>query len=186
MSLTKLQEKIIQDATAKAAEITKSFAAQKAEREEKVRDAARKLEEDIIDQAQKEAEYISTRALQDAKMNMRSKILHDKQKQLDVLEQAFLQQLLDMPKEESKAMIEKLLKHVPKKEKGTIVAGEVSHHAVEKLCDSKEHTVAKEVIAGEGGFIFRGDKSEVDLTFTNLVRQVFLHHRSEIAHVLFR
>ena len=92
MSLTKLQEKIIQDATAKAAEITKSFAAQKAEREERVRNVARRLEEDIIDQAQKEAEHISARALQDAKMKMRSKILYDKQKQLDVLEQAFLQQ----------------------------------------------------------------------------------------------
>lgn len=180
MSLEKLQEAILEQAEQDASAIATQLQEEKSAEEARILARAQNVEQTIIDSAEREAQNLARRKRQQTELDGRSAVLNAKEDELQQTKQELFTKLAN---EDAKDLIKKLAKHVPD-EKGTIVAGELHKAEVASVLD-KKHTIAKEVIPGEGGFVFRGKDTEINLTLGHLVDTLFRKYRTRLASLLF-
>ena len=114
----------------------------------------------------------------------RADVLVAKQTALAQVRAVFLAQLLHLDEAAAEQLITGLMALVPAAD-GTCVAGEFHHAAVKKAAAKRKLSTAKETIPGEGGFIWRSPRLEMNLTLGQLIDQVLLKHRSAVAETLF-
>jgi len=179
MSLTNLKKTILSQAQAQADEIAAQLQREQKAVENRIIARAQAIEDDIIKKAEHAAMLAARRKRQETELHARAGVLKAKEEELQETEKQILAQLLE---EDPKPLLKALLKLVPD-EKGTIQAGE--HHAKALHALAGDHTIAKETIPGEGGFIFTGKTAELNVTLSHLVAATFRKHRANIAGALF-
>ena len=184
MSFDALAQAITTAAETEAAAVTQRYAEQAAKEQQRITAAAQALEESILQEAESAGQLAATRSHQDQLLATKADILAAKQQALAEVEQALVEQLLTQDDKATSALLKSLLALLPDTA-GTIVAGERQADAVAKAAGRSKHTVAKETIPGDGGFIYRNDTTELNLTITELVHRVFATHRATLAQTLF-
>lgn len=160
MSLPVLQEKILGEAKAQAADIARQGDLELAKERELAMQELREMEERIIVDAENQAQHASRIIHQKAELSGRASVLEAKQEEIAAAKDAFLAMLRELPEAEKKKFLASLKNLLPKTE------GEV-----------KEHT--------DGGFVFHGKGIEVNLTFPQLADRLFWKYRAEISRALF-
>lgn len=184
MSFEQLQEVLWVEAKQQLARINDQYDKELKAEEKRIQAEARRIEEDIITEAEREGQQEGQRLHQVAQLKARADVLLTKQTELEnVLEEA-KKTILGWPEAERKEMVQHLLSFVEEDE-GELYPGEIDENIVRQIGEKKGFKVKKETIKGEGGFIYRGDKTEMNLTVGALLRQLFDSQRAEIARVLF-
>lgn len=184
MSFAEFENTVLQQAQQRAEAVQVSFARQLAVEENKVKQQAMALETGIINRGEAEAERQASQLRQAAHLAARADVLSAKQAELDELGQAFADELNRATGEAGKNMMAAWLKSLPA-EAGTIVPGE--HHAeiLRTLALRPGFELSGQAIPGEGGFLYRSARVEVNLTTSNIVAQLLVRHRAELAGIVF-
>lgn len=183
MSFQALKQALLAQAQEQAAAIKSELQAQIAEQQQRIAARAQAIEEVIISEATEEGARLAHRIHQDAELEGRARVLQAKQEELDATRQAVVATLLGLPDDETLQLLTTLVAHIPP-EKGVVIAGEQHAALIKKLLPSHV-SLAPETIPNEGGFIYRTDQMEIDMTIKQLVTQLFAKHRSSIAKILF-
>lgn len=179
MSLQNLKKTILTQAQTQANAIAADLQQAHKTQEDRIIARAQEIEDAIIRQAEHEAMLAARRKRQETELHARAGVLKAKEEELQKTQKQILANLLE---EDPKPLLKALLALVPS-EKGTITAGE--HHAKALHALVKDHTIAKETIPNEGGFIFTGKTAELNVTLSHVVASVFRKHRARIAGTLF-
>lgn len=182
MSFETLQQRILQEAQGQAEDIVADLAEQTRREEVRIMNRAQAMEEEIIRQAEAAGGAKARRARQEAELSGRAAVLAAKQIELDTTKQALIEELLALDAKQTQNLLESLLELVP--EEGTITPGEHHAAALKKLVKGKL-TLQSHTISNEGGFLFQSPQTELNLTTTHLVNQLFNRYRAEIAQELF-
>jgi V/A-type H+/Na+-transporting ATPase subunit E len=184
MSFENLREAILEEAKARAAQLQSDAGTRIAAEEDRIKKRAQALEEEITDQAEIRGQQEARRLHQDAGLRARAAVLDAKQQELEHTRRALVETIMNRDKADTTQLLTSLLRLVPDTD-GTLVPGSIHRTLLEQLARKNKLTVARESIPGEGGFVFRGEEAEIDLTIGHLVRELFAKHRSDISRVLF-
>lgn len=184
MSFEQLQQAILNEAKQQINQINNRYEKEFTSEEERIKNSAESIEEQIIAKAEQEGQMEAQRLHQSAQLNARAEILLAKQSELDKILKSANKAIIEWDKKQVETLIAALFKLVHEKE-GRVVAGAAHEEIVRKLSKEKGLPVNKKVIQNEGGFIFKGDKTELNATIGHLLKQLFERERSEIAKVLF-
>lgn len=183
MSFANLQQAVLQEATAKAVAVQARLDGQLATQESRLKKEVTAIEREILEQARADADNQAQQLRQGAVLAARAEVLLAKQAELTAVRAEFLRQLLALDAAQTARLIDRLLALVTEKN-GECTAGEHHFAAVKKAAAKKGFTVTDETIPGEGGFIFRSPRMEMNLTLGQLVDQVLIKHRAAIAETL--
>jgi len=185
MSFAELQQAIFDEASTEADQVRARYEAQLAKEETRIKEEAQRVEDTIISAAKTEAEQQARRLHQVAQLDAKAKILMAKQEELEETKRLVVAAVLVWNKEQAESLIESLLKLVPAGA-GELQVGEVHEDIVNKLVDERgDVKVSDRVLPKEGGFIFKGEDMELNVTVDRLVEQLFLKHRAKLAETLF-
>lgn len=187
MSFAQLREALMAEAEEQAAQIRQRYDEQYAHEEARIKDRVRTREEQLITDAKEAATLEAKRQRQHAQLTARADVLRAKQAELERILQLLHQDILGWNERETTALLTALLELLPSDHKdGTLVAG--SHHAdlLRSLVKRHGYHVASDTLPDEGGFLYRGSDTEINLTLSYLVQQLFARHRARIAQILFR
>lgn len=179
MSLEGLREAILSEARRTADELMDTAQQQTASEEKRILQRAKKIEEDIIREAELEGTQKAGQLRQGAELTGRANVLRAKEEEMEQTRQALLKHVYT---QDASALVESLLTLVPD-EAGTIIPGE--KHLKEVTKAARGMNIASKPIPDEGGFIFRGKTTELNVTISHLVDRLFKKHRAEIASILF-
>lgn len=179
MSLERLQEAILEQAEQDAKTVASQLEKEKASEEARLLARAQEVEQSVLEEAEKEAASRARRKRQQTELAGRAAVLTAKEEELQKTKEELFNKLAG---EDAKTLIKHLAKHVPD-EKGTIIPGEL--HKAEVASVLSKHTIAKKTIPGEGGFVYRGKDSELDLTLGHLTTMLFRKYRTRLASLLF-
>ncbi len=182
MSFDTLKEAILKEARAEAEQISSALNTQASEEKQRIADKARMIEEDVIAEAEHEADRRAKLVRQEAELGGRASVLQAKEQALTEAKEAFVKNVLEQDEAGIKDLLKKLLATVGYTS-GTIVPGEVHLSQLKDVAGAFD--VDSESIPKEGGFIFRGEKVELNLTISHLADQLFQKHRAELAKMLF-
>ncbi len=183
MSFDHLQARILDEARAQAKHLADTFTAQKTSREEASNRKIRAIEEKIIEQARHQADQQARYIRQTIKLKSRADILMAKQARLNLLESKFRDRLVALPLTDTKALLGRLLALIPSEGTGEIIVGD--RHVQELRALTSAYTIVDETLPQEGGFVYRDRHLELNLTISNIVRQLFRQHRAKLARQLF-
>ena len=184
MSFEQLQQAILDEAKQRIDKINTRYEKDFASEEDRIKTRAKGIEDRIITRSEKEGQMEAQRLHQSAQLNARAEILAAKQSELEEVLVNANKVIIEWDKEKVKSLISSLFKLVSEKE-GVIIAGSAHEDVVREVASKKRLEVNKKVIVNEGGFIFKGDKIELNATVSYLLKQLFERERSEIAKVLF-
>jgi|GEM_PF-3428581 V/A-type H+/Na+-transporting ATPase subunit E len=184
MSFDQLQQAILDEAKQQIDEINNRYEKELSTEEERIKQRAQGIEEEIVSRTEKEGQMEAQRLHQSAQLEARADVLAAKQSELDKVLANASAEIIAWDKTQTKSLITSLFELVPETE-GTITAGSAHEEIVKELAEKKGLKVNKKVIENEGGFIFKGDKSELNATISHLLKQLFEGERSKIAKTLF-
>lgn len=184
MSLEGLKQAIHQEVEQRTKAIEHRYETLMAQEQERLKNKAKQLEGEIIEQAQRQGQAELARAQQAARLAARADVLRVKQAELDRLKQAMVAQILAWPPAELHEFLASLLKPLLS-QKGEVVAGEKHHRALHALSQQLNFTLSQQTIPAEGGFIYRTAYQEINLTIRQLVNFLFERHRAKMAQELF-
>lgn len=184
MSFEQLQQAILDEAKQQIDKINNRYEKEFSNEEDRIKIRAEEIKEKIITGAEKEGQMEAQRLHQSAQLNARAEILAAKQSELEKVLASANKTIIEWDKEQAKTLITSLFKLVPEKE-GVVIAGSAHEEVVRKISLEKGLKVNKRVIQNEGGFIFKGDRTELNATVSHLLKQLFERERSQIAKVLF-
>lgn len=179
MSLEGLREAILAEARQQADKLTSEAENQVSSEEQRILQRAKEIEEAIIREGESEGTQRAQQLHQQTELAGRAHVLQAKEVEIEKTKQVVLDQIYE---QEPAPLIAALLKLVPD-EGGTITAGE--KHAAEVKKQASKLNVAATTIPNEGGFVFEGKYTELNVTVSHLVDRIFKKHRAEIASVLF-
>lgn len=185
MSFEQLQQAILDDARQQIDKINNRYEQEFTSEEERIKTRAQAIEEKIITAAEKEGQMETQRLHQNAQLNARAAVLTAKQAELNKILAHTTTTIIEWDKEQVRLLVASLLKLVAKETGGVIITGSAHAEVVRELAQEKGLKVNKQVIKKEGGFIFKGDRTELNATVSHLLKQLFDHERSAIAKVLF-
>ncbi len=160
MSFPALQEKILDEATAKASAIAERGSLELAQEQERAMRNLREMEERVVAHAEQQAQHATRIIHQKAELSGRASVLVAKQEEITAAKGAFLAMLQEFPEAEKKKLLASLKNLLPETE------GKTEDHE-------------------DGGFVFRGKGIEVNLTFPQLADRLFWKYRADISRVLF-
>ena len=183
MSFEQLQDTILSQAKAKVEQIEQRYAKQRHDEEKRITEQARQAEESIIENAQVRGDRESARVQQERQLAAKSAVLEAKQKELAVAQEKAVERVLALSSEETEKLLKSLMQYVPK-EKGVLVPGEKHREALEEILPENVE-LSDEGIPEDGGFIYRSQQTEINLTVNNLIELVFERHRADLAKILF-
>lgn len=180
MSFESLQKTILDEAAMQAKQVKGEIEDQIESEKERISDLAHTIEDSVAQSAEMEGVMKARQIRQEAELDGRADVLRAKQEELETTKVALREKLLSA---DSDVLLKALLSLVPK-ESGTIVAGDV--HA-EQLRDLMPDgcSFAEKTIQNEGGFIFTSEHTELNVTISHLIDQLFITHRADIARELF-
>lgn len=184
MSFAQLQQAITGEARRQMDELKERYRQEVEKEENRIKERAQEVEEDIIDQAGAEGERRAKSLHQEAQLAARADILRAKQDGLDKTTQAAAVAVLSWDKSRTASLIKSLMKQLPE-EKGKITPGEKHVELVRREAERLGHKVLDKTVAGDGGFLYSGREVEMNMLVSELVKNVFARHRTEIAKVLF-
>lgn len=179
MSLETLREAILAQARREADELTAQAQQQTEAEERRIMQRAGELEEDIVRTGEREGIQRAQQMHQQAELVGRAGVLRAKEEEIEKTKQVLLEQILE---EDPAPLIKALLELIPD-EDGKIIPGEKHAATVKKAAHGKN--VASKAIPHDGGFIFEGETTELNVTVSNLVDHILKKHRAAIASVLF-
>ena len=182
MSLSKLQEHILEVAKQEADDVRATLAREYANQEARITAVARKIEETIIDTAQARALQEERRLHQQAELAGRAHVLRAKQDELATTERMTVERLMGLDEKHTKEMLTALISLLPKNGKGVIIPGALHEKLLGSL--TKDYKLDTHSLPDQGGFVYRDDSTEINLTITHLVARLFSMHKSEIATAL--
>ncbi|MFH1354304.1 MAG: V-type ATP synthase subunit E family protein [bacterium] len=184
MSFTQLQQTLITEAREQA-EATKERYRQEVEKEEnRIKERAKEVEEDIIDQARAEGERQVKSLHQEAQLAARADILRVKQEELNKTTRNAVDTIMSWDENKVKSLIKTLLAQLPEG-KGSVTAGEKHQEVVSREAEKKGLKIKDKTVSGDGGFVYSDAEVEVNALVNELVKNVFARHRAEIAKILF-
>lgn len=181
MSFTRLQDAILEEARQQASAVEQKYADLYDKEEQHVIERAQAVEAEIIEAAEAEGVARARKLHQESELAARSAVLTAKQEELVATREAFVKDVIDSADDQ---LIASLMALVPS-DKGEIVPGEAHKELVAKAAAKAGHTVSDEVIADDGGFVYKGASTEMNLTIQHLAEALFARHRSRIASTLF-
>lgn len=184
MSFTKLREALVNQAEADIASLRERSATEYAQAQQRITERAQQLEEDIIRAAETAGALEAQRLHQAAKHAARADILRTKQAEVEAVREDVIQHILGWPAAEAQRLIAALFELIPEQQ-GSITAGAVHAALVRKLAKQHGFSVAAAEIANDGGFLFRGERAELNATVRRLVHELFRRHRTELAAILY-
>jgi len=184
MSFEQLQQAILDEAKKQIGEINNRYDKEMSAEEDRIKTKAKELEEQIISQAEKDGQMEAQRLHQSAQLEARAQVLSVKQAELDQVLLEAKKVVLGWDKEQTRRLNKSLFELVPEKS-GKIVPGAEHEDVVTELARQKGFTVSKKKLAGEGGFVFKGTKTELNATVGYLLKQLFEQERTQVAKVLF-
>ncbi|MBI1833946.1 MAG: hypothetical protein HYR90_03930 [Candidatus Andersenbacteria bacterium] len=179
MSFEELREAILKEAQQEAERTAASLKKTTTAEQDRIIQRAKALEETILHNAELEGGRQAQQLRQTVELESRSHVLEGKEEELKKTQQVFLQEILVQDGDD---LVAALLTLVPE-EDGVITPGEKHATLVKKLARGKK--IADETIPNEGGFIFRGKTTELNVTTSHLVERLFKKHRAQIASMLF-
>ncbi len=185
MSFAGLESAILEEAKQRVDSIRDQYEKQYRKEEQRVTAEARELEENIISQAQEKARMEAQRLHQTTQLKAKADILKAKQEELLKTQEEVTRKILAWDAHQTGRLMGALMELMPTDDGGIITAGESQAEIVEQAAQEKGLKVLKKKISGEGGFIFRGQRTEFNLTISHLVDQLFIAHRTSIAQFLF-
>lgn len=102
-----------------------------------------------------------------------SKILEKKREIIDQAYSSALKKLSTLSDAQYLKLMEKLIKELPESG-GQLFSVESKKNLLKKALENsgKKHQLAKEIIDGEGGFIFRTDKLEINQSFKIIIKNL--------------
>ena len=184
MSFEQLQQAILDEAKKQIDEINNRYEREFEGEENRIKARAKRAEEEIIVRSEKEGQMEAQRLHQSAQLAARAEILRAKQAELDKVLARAQTTIIEWDKEQIRLLIGLLFKLVPEKE-GVVIAGSAHAEIVRELAKEKGLKVEDQTIENDGGFVFKGDRTELNATVSHLLKQLFEHERAEIAKVLF-
>jgi vacuolar-type H+-ATPase subunit E/Vma4 len=183
MPFAKLKETILAEARQQAQAVSDKIRQQTKAEEQRIAEQARQLEETIIRQAEQEGMRRARQLHQETELQARAAVLRAKEVELTKTKQMLVEQMLSMNNQQTTHLLQDLLKLIPD-EAGTIVAGSIHRSQLEPLLP-KTLKLAQGDLTGEGGFVYRSQSAELNLTISHLVDRLFVKHRSGIARTSF-
>jgi vacuolar-type H+-ATPase subunit E/Vma4 len=109
-------------------------------------------------------------------------------KKHEILSRLYESVLLTLSKAEG-PLLEKVFENflsVFHESSGTIVLLGVGEGELKKVLERLQKKFSVEVVSGKGGFLFRGDGFEVDCSFENILRKIFLpKYEGKLLHIFF-
>jgi len=180
MSYEALKEALLAEAATQADQIAHEYKDKLTAEQARITKRAQALEEEVINQAEAQATTEASRLHQEHQLTAKANVLVAKQEELDATRDTVIAAILAWDEARTQELLTALLTLTPKD--AEITAG-ATHATALKKAGAKKLT--SEEIADEGGFVARGAESEINLTISHLVDQLFARHRSEIAGQLF-
>lgn len=184
MSFAQLQAALLRQANQEIHRVRAKYQREYAAKEEEITERARDIEESVISAAEQEADQEVKQRHQHVQLSARADVLRVKQAELDRLQTATVQEILAWPEAETRRFLTALLTLITERQ-GTITAGAAHAALVRELAAARGLTVHERVMPEEGGFVFHGERTELNATVRHLVREVFRQRRAELAGILF-
>lgn len=184
MSFAQLQQTLVDEARQQAEVVKERYRREVEKEENRIKERAKEVEESIIDQAKAEGERRAKSLHQEAQLAARADILRVKQEELDKTAQAAMDAIMSWDENKTKSLIKALFEQLPEG-KGSVTPGEKHQEIVSRAAEKKGFKVKDKTVAGEGGFVYSDSDIEVNVLVSELVKNMFARHRTEIAKVLF-
>lgn len=155
----------------------------KADFEEKVD----KRKKELLKEFQIEADRKVSQADFEAKSLINSKVLKAKQDMIEEVYKQALSQLSSLSDADVQKLLVKLIKSLPKLDKGEIIPASGSEAAVKKAASTTKttYTVSNDTCKGKGGFKFVSAGLEINNTFEAVINNLKEQTETEVANTLF-
>ena len=193
MATTPVSEKILAEAQEQAEKIL----AQADEQVQQIQDQAKKELEQLDKEIQADVEQAAAqeqhRVLAGARRSVTAQLLQTKHEVLDRVFVSAKEALAKMPVEEYQKMLIGWLKQAVETGDEQIVAAKGEKHLDEKLLEQVNEQLSKpgklqlskEKVAGEGGFVLAGEKTQTRVTWEVLLSQARRELEPELSKKLF-
>jgi len=197
MAIEGILEKITRNAEEKASAITEEGRLKRREILSRAEAQARDISERIIEEARAKAELERRRSSVSARLEHRKEVLQQKQKLVEDCFQAALEDLANLPAEEYRALIRKMLLNLVSSGDERVL---ISPHDEKRIDPAFLDRINDELKAAgkqgnlrlegtsptvRGGFVLRTEEVEVDCSFGALLAQLREEVQSDVAGILF-
>lgn len=193
MAISDIEKKITEEAQSEAQEIKKQAKDQAASLLKEQKDKLKKEEELSSSAAEKEASSLRTKLISPVKIKARNTLLASKQEIIDSVYKDAMADLKKLGEKKYRTAIKMLLKSMPRGASGIIIprAGreKVTRQAVgaySKETKAKPNlSLKKGTKEISGGFIFKGEKINLDCSFDVIMRELKEQTLSQVSDILF-
>jgi len=164
-----------------------TFDSKKSELEKAYTEKISKKKEQLLKDIQLKVDKKVSQARFQASFLLNSKLLKKKQEIIAQVYQKSLDRLAEADEEKQTAMISKLIKSLPRLEKGKIIPSKESESVIRKVLQDTDlnYEVSDQVVDSKGGFVFESGGLTIDNTLESIVKALKEQTETEVSSILF-